>query len=128
MSVSPTIAFIGAGSTIFMKNIIGDVLHRPALSGAVIRLMDIDQTRLDQSRLVAEKLVATLGASATVEATTDRRRALDGADFVVVAFQIGGFEPATVVDFEVPEQLGLKQTIAYFSDLLSAGDVDPKAL
>ncbi|RNC91402.1 MAG: alpha-glucosidase/alpha-galactosidase [Oricola sp.] len=120
MNVSPTIAFIGAGSTIFMKNIIGDVLHRPALSGAVIRLMDIDQTRLDQSRLVAEKLVATLGASATVEATTDRRRALDGADFVVVAFQIGGFEPATVVDFEVPEQLGLKQTIA---DTLGLGGI-----
>ena len=120
MTASPTIAFIGAGSTIFMKNIVGDILHRPALADAHIRLMDIDETRLDQSRLVADKLVTTLGAGASVEATTDRRRAVDGADFVVVAFQIGGFEPATVTDFAVPGQFGLDQTIA---DTLGLGGI-----
>lgn len=120
MGVSPTIAFIGAGSTIFMKNIIGDIVQRPALAEATIRLMDIDQTRLEQSGLVAEKLVATLGAGATVHTTTDQRTAIDGADFVIVAFQIGGFDPATMVDFDVPQQFGLKQTIA---DTLGLGGI-----
>lgn len=117
---APTIAFIGAGSTIFMKNIIGDIVQRPALAEATIRLMDIDETRLDQSRLVAEKLIGTLVAGANVHATTSQREAIDGADFVIVAFQIGGFEPATVIDFDVPQQFGLKQTIA---DTLGLGGI-----
>jgi alpha-galactosidase len=106
------IAFIGAGSTVFMKNIVGDVLHRPALRDATIALMDIDEARLAESSLVARKLVASLGAPARVETHTDRRAALDDADFAVVAVQIGGYRPCTVIDFEVPKAFGLRQTIA----------------
>jgi alpha-galactosidase len=114
------IAFIGAGSTVFMKNIIGDVLQRPTLSGATVALMDVNPERLEESALVAGKLVATLGVSAKVETHVDRRAALDGADFVVVAFQIGGYEPSTVIDFEVPKKYGLRQTIA---DTLGVGGI-----
>ncbi|MCT7373635.1 alpha-glucosidase/alpha-galactosidase [Chelativorans salis] len=116
----PRIAFIGAGSTVFMKNIIGDVLQRPALAGATVALMDVNPERLEESAVVAGKLVATLGVPATVETYTDRRAALDGADFVIVAFQVGGYEPSTVIDFEVPKKYGLRQTIA---DTLGVGGI-----
>ena len=105
------IAFIGAGSTIFMRHIVGDALLRPALADAHVALMDIDAGRLAESELVARKMVATLGAPATVSATTDRRAALEGADFVIVAFQIGGYDPCTITDFEIPKKYGLRQTI-----------------
>ncbi len=114
------IAFIGAGSTVFMKNIVGDVLSRPALAGATVALMDIDAKRLEESTLVARKIVASLGVPAKVEAHTSQRAALDGADFVVVAFQIGGYKPCTVTDFEVPKAYGLHQTIA---DTLGVGGI-----
>ncbi len=120
MTTHPRLAFIGAGSTVFMKNIIGDVLQRPALAGATLALMDIDRQRLDESAVVARKLIATLEVPATVETHTDQRRALHGADFVVAAFQIGGFEPATVTDFEVPKTYGLRATIA---DTLGVGGI-----
>lgn len=114
------IAFIGAGSTVFMKNLIGDAMLRPALADAHIALMDIDSVRLEESALVARKLVASLGVGAKVSATTDRRAALDGADFVIVAFQIGGYRPCTVTDFEIPKAYGLRQTIA---DTLGIGGI-----
>jgi len=120
LAIYPKIAFIGAGSTVFMKNIVGDVLQRQALAGARFALMDINEQRLAESALVANKLIDTLGVSATVETTTDQRSALDGADFVVVAFQIGGYEPATVTDFELPKRVGLRQTIA---DTLGIGGI-----
>jgi alpha-galactosidase len=120
MAGNPKITFIGAGSTVFMKNIIGDGLQRPALSGARIALMDLNPQRLEESAVVARKLASTLGASATVETFSDQRRALDKADFVVVAFQIGGYEPCTVTDFEVPKRYGLRQTIA---DTLGVGGI-----
>ncbi len=120
MPANPTITFIGAGSTVFMKNIIGDVLQRPALAGAEIHLMDIDPKRLEDSEVVARKIASTLKVGASVKTFTDQRAALDGADFVVVAFQIGGYEPATVTDFEVPKQFGLRQTIA---DTLGIGGI-----
>ncbi|MEM1067017.1 MAG: alpha-glucosidase/alpha-galactosidase [Pseudomonadota bacterium] len=114
------IAFIGAGSTIFMKNIVGDALQFESLRGATIALMDIDAARLEESEVVARKLVEATGAPARVDATTDRRRALEGADFVVTAFQIGGYRPATVTDFEIPRQYGLRQTIG---DTLGVGGI-----
>ncbi|WP_299789870.1 alpha-glucosidase/alpha-galactosidase [uncultured Marivita sp.] len=114
------IAFIGAGSTIFMKNIVGDVLHFPALEGATFALMDINEQRLEESALVARKLIAASGRSAQVETTPDQRRALAGADFVVTAFQIGGFEPSTVIDFDIPKKYGLRQTIG---DTLGVGGI-----
>lgn len=120
MARQPKITFIGAGSTVFMKNIIGDVLQRPALGGATIALMDINPERLEESEIVAGKLAKTLGASAKVETHSNQRKALEGADFVVVAFQIGGYEPCTVTDFEVPKKYGLRQTIA---DTLGVGGI-----
>lgn len=118
--MSPTITFIGAGSTVFTKNLAGDILQRPALAGAKIRLMDIDAQRLAESELIVGKIIESLGVPATLEATTDRRRALDGADFVIVAFQIGGYKPCTVTDFEIPTRFGLRQTIA---DTLGIGGI-----
>ena len=114
------ITFIGAGSTVFTKNIAGDVLHREALSGATIRLMDINPKRLEESAIVVGKLAQTLGAAAKVETYTDQKRALAGADFVVVCFQIGGYDPCTITDFEVPKKFGLRQTIA---DTLGIGGI-----
>ena len=115
-----TITFIGAGSTVFTKNIAGDILHRAALRDATIRLMDIDAERLQESRIVVGKLADTLGGGARIETHSDQRQALDGADFVVVCFQIGGYEPCTVTDFEVPKRYGLRQTIA---DTLGIGGI-----
>lgn len=117
---NPKITFIGAGSTVFMKNIVGDVLQRPSLSGATIALMDINPQRLEESALVVNKLIATLSVKAKAETYSDQRKALAGADFVVVAFQIGGYEPCTVTDFEVPKKYGLRQTIA---DTLGVGGI-----
>ena len=120
MASSPRIAFIGAGSTVFMKNIVGDILQRPALGDATIALMDISPERLSESELVASNLIRILGVKARLETHTDQHRALQDADVVVVAFQIGGYEPCTVTDFEVPKKYGLRQTIA---DTLGVGGI-----
>lgn len=117
---NPKITFIGAGSAVFMKNIVGDVLQRPALAGAKVALMDINPTRLEESAVIANKLIQTLGVPATVETFADQREALDGADFVVVCFQIGGYDPCTITDFEVPKKYNLRQTIA---DTLGVGGI-----
>ena len=76
---TPKITFIGAGSSVFMNNIVGDVLQRKALAGARIALMDINLERLEESAAIAGKLVQTLGVPATVETFGDQRRALEGA-------------------------------------------------
>lgn len=120
MKAKPRIAFIGAGSTVFMRNIICDVLQTPALSGADLALMDIDAERLSESHDIVVKVVDTLEVPATVHSYTDQREALDGADFVVIAFQIGGYEPCTITDFEIPKKFGLRQTIA---DTLGIGGI-----
>ena len=114
------IAFIGAGSTIFMRNIVGDCLLTPALSEAQFALMDIDAGRLAESEAVVRGMIAATGTGATVTATTDRQAALDGADFVVAAFQVGGYRPCTVTDFEIPRKYGLRQTIG---DTLGVGGI-----
>ena len=108
----PKIAFIGAGSTVFMKNIVGDVLQWEALKGAHFSLMDINEQRLLESEMVFKKLVSSLNVPATCSVHTNQKEALREANFVVVAFQIGGFEPCTVTDFEIPKKFGLRQTIA----------------
>ena len=107
------ITFIGAGSTIFMKNIVGDALLTPALADSHFALMDIDAQRLAESEMVVRKMIAATGAGATVSAHTDRRAALEGADFVVTAFQVGGYKPCTVTDFDIPKKYGLRQTIEH---------------
>jgi alpha-galactosidase len=117
----PKIAFVGAGSTVFTRNLVGDVLAMPDLADATtIALMDIDAERLRASELVARRLVEARGAGARVEATLDRAAALDGADYVVTSFQVGGYRPSTVVDFEVPKRFGLRQTIG---DTLGVGGI-----
>ncbi|NRF15534.1 alpha-glucosidase/alpha-galactosidase [Vibrio coralliilyticus] len=117
---SPKITFIGAGSTIFVKNILGDVFHKPALKSAHVALMDIDEIRLEESHLVVSKLMNSAGATGTISCHLDQKEALQDADFVVIAFQIGGYEPCTVTDFEVCKRHGLEQTIA---DTLGPGGI-----
>ncbi len=114
------ISLVGAGSTVFAKNLIGDILGFPELSDSTISLHDIDPIRLGTSEVVAAKAAAALGANPTIEATTDRKASLDGADYVITMFQVGGYEPSTVVDFEVPKRYGLEQTIA---DTLGVGGI-----
>ena len=118
--MTPKIAFIGAGSTVFMKNIIGDCLHFPRLAQAQIALMDIDPVRLEDSRLVAQKMIEAMGAKAKITCYQSQRAALEGADFIIVAFQIGGYKPCTITDFDLPKSYGLEQTIG---DTLGIGGI-----
>ena len=114
------VTFIGAGSTVFAKNLMGDIWSYPELADATICLMDIDEKRLKQSAQVAQHIIQTLGINPTVETTTDRREALTDADYVVCMIQVGGYEPATVIDFEIPKKYGLRQTIG---DTLGIGGI-----
>lgn len=116
----PKITFIGAGSTVFARNLLGDILSFPELSSASISLYDIDSERLKTSEAVAHRLAAALGATPQFEATTDRERALDGADYAICMIQVGGYRPATLIDFEIPKKYGLRQTIA---DTLGIGGI-----
>ncbi|MSO15821.1 MAG: alpha-glucosidase/alpha-galactosidase [Ilumatobacteraceae bacterium] len=114
------IVFIGAGSTVFARNLMGDILSFPELSSSTIVLHDIDEERLRTSEIVGHKIIETLGVSATIEATTDRRAALAGANYVITMFQVGGYKPSTVIDFDIPKKYGLEQTIA---DTLGVGGI-----
>ena len=114
------ITFIGAGSTVFAKSLMGDIWSYPELADATICLMDIDAKRLRQSQQVAGHIIAALGNEPTVECTTDRGQALQDADYVICMIQVGGYEPATVIDFEIPKKYGLRQTIA---DTLGIGGI-----
>jgi alpha-galactosidase len=115
------ITLIGAGSTVFAQNILSDVLSNPELADSEIALQDIDAERLATSEIMARRIGATLGlASLRITATTDRRKALKGADFVILMMQVGGYKPATVIDFEIPKSFGLRQTIA---DTLGIGGI-----
>jgi len=114
------IAFIGAGSTVFAKNLLGDILSFPELSDCTISLMDIDPVRLKTSEMVAHKVAEFFEARPAIEATLDRRHALDGADYAISMFQVGGYKPGTVIDFEIPKKYGLRQTIA---DTLGIGGI-----
>ena len=112
MKDTPKIAFIGAGSTAFMRTLIGDVLQVDSLKNARIALMDIDEIRLGQSVDVAQRMVEALDVPARFTAHTNQREALEEADFVITAFQVGGYDPCTITDFEIPKKYGLRQTIA----------------
>jgi alpha-galactosidase len=113
------IAFVGAGSVEFTKNLLGDLLTFPELAGATIALHDIDQERLDSAEAMARWTASALGAPATIEAHLDRRAALEGCDHVINMIQVGGHE-ATLIDFEVPKRFGLRQTIG---DTLGIGGI-----
>ena len=115
------IAFIGAGSTVFAKSVLGDVMLTPALCQAHIALYDIDEQRLRESEAMLNAINANCNEGrATVVAYTDRKEALRSADFVVNAIQVGGYQPSTVVDFEIPNKYGLRQTIG---DTLGIGGI-----
>jgi alpha-galactosidase len=113
------IAFIGAGSVEFTRDLLGDILSFPELASATISLHDIDQERLDAAEAMARWTSRELGAGATIEAQLDRRAALDGADHVINMIQVGG-HAATLIDFEVPARHGLRQTIG---DTLGVGGI-----
>ncbi len=112
------IAFIGAGSTIFAKNVIGDCMLTPALADAHFALHDIDLQRLKESETMLQNLNANLGGRATVQAYADRREALKGATYVVNAITAGAFEPYILGDHEIPRKYGIKQT---YADTLGVG-------
>lgn len=116
----PKITFIGAGSTVFAKRLLIDILSFPEMAHCTVSLFDIDAQRLRTSEIVAHKVAEALDADPLIEATTDRRAALDGADYAIGMIQVGGYRPSTVVDFEVPKKYGLRQTIA---DTLGVGGI-----
>ena len=117
--MSAKIAFIGAGSVVFTRNLLGDILWFPELHDVEIALHDIDADRLSTAEAIARLTAEDRGASPKITAHLDRREAIDGADFVLNMVQIGGHE-ATLKDFEIPARYGLRQTIA---DTLGIGGI-----
>jgi alpha-galactosidase len=113
------IAFVGAGSVEFTKDLLGDLLSFPELTDATIALHDIDRERLDAAEAMARWTASALGAPATIEAHLDRRAALAGCDHVINMIQVGG-HAATLIDFDVPKRFGLRQTIG---DTLGIGGI-----
>lgn len=114
------VTLIGAGSTVFSRNLIGDILSYPQFSDCEIALYDIDERRLGLSELVANRVAAQLGCKPTIIATTDRSKALTGANYVFSMIQVAGYKPGTVRDFEIPKSYGLEQTIG---DTLGIGGI-----
>jgi alpha-galactosidase len=110
------ITFMGAGSSIFAKNVLGDCMHCDSLKDSQIALYDIDARRLEESRQMLELLNKNINdgkATITVYLGVENRQAaLKDANFVVNAIQVGGYEPSTVIDFDIPNKYGLRQTIA----------------
>ena len=115
----PRIVLVGAGSTEFTRNLLGDILSSPALARSEIVLHDIDPDRLATAERMARWTAGALGAEPTISAHLDRRAALQDADFVVNTIQVGGAR-ATQVDFDVPARFGLRYTIA---DTIGVGGV-----
>ena len=117
------ITFMGAGSTVFARNVIGDCMCCESLRDAEFALYDIDGERLRQSAEILELMRKTLGVGAritTYHGVEKRKDALRGANFVVDAIQVGLYDPCTIIDFEVPKKYGLRQTIA---DTLGIGGI-----
>jgi alpha-galactosidase len=105
------ITFLGAGSTIFAKNVLGDCMLTPSIQGFEFALFDIDHQRLKDSENMLKNLKESTGSNVFIKAYTDRKEALRGAKYVINAIQVGGYEPCTVIDFEIPKKYGLRQTI-----------------
>ncbi len=116
----PRIAFMGAGSTIFAKSVLGDCILTPEIKDLEISLHDIDPVRLEDSKMMLENLSANVGRSIRIDASLNRKEALRGAKYVVNAIQVGGYDPCTITDFEIPKKYGLRQTIA---DTLGIGGI-----
>ena len=120
----PKITFMGAGSTVFARNVLGDCMCTPSLCESEIALYDIDPERLEESYIIITAMNNTInGGKCKIEkycGVENRKEALRGATFVVNAIQVGLYEPCTVIDFEVPKKYGLRQTIA---DTLGIGGI-----
>ena len=118
------ITFMGAGSTVFAKNVLGDVMTCENLCESEICLYDIDGARLQESYMMLDNINRNCNKGRaslkTYLGVENRKEALRGADFVVNAIQVGGYEPSTVIDFEIPKKYGLRQTIA---DTLGIGGI-----
>jgi len=117
------ITFMGAGSTVFARNVIGDCMCSQALRDSVFALYDIDAVRLEESRTILEAMRTAKGGYGTIECyagVENRKEALRNADFVVNAIQVGLYDPCTIIDFEVPKKYGLRQTIG---DTLGIGGI-----
>jgi alpha-galactosidase len=115
----PKITFIGAGSLVFTRNLCSDILLAPALQGSTIALMDIDPIRLEQARAIVQAMVDQRKLKAKVVATTDRRKAVTGADYVITTFQQGGLD-AYKLDIAIPQKYGVEQCVG---DTLGPGGV-----
>jgi len=120
----PKITFMGAGSTVFAKNVLGDTMLSEPLRDSHIALYDIDRDRLEESKLMLDNLNRNINESrATLTChlgVRNRKAALRNADYVINAIQVGGYEPSTVIDFEIPKRYGLQQTIG---DTLGIGGI-----
>lgn len=118
------ITFVGAGSTIFAKNVLGDCMLTESLCNSEIALYDIDEVRLMESKLMLENINKNMNNSrATIKTylgVAERKEALKDAKYIINAIQVGGYEPSTVIDFEIPKRYGLKQTIG---DTLGIGGI-----
>jgi len=114
------LTIIGAGSAVFTKNIVTDLLSVDAFKNMEIALQDIDPVRLKASHDLLNVISEKLNASPKITSHTDRRESLVGSDFVQTTIQVGGYKPSTVIDFEIPSQYGLRQTIA---DTLGIGGI-----
>jgi len=114
------ITFIGAGSTVFARNVIGDCILTPELGEFDVCLFDIDPKRLEESYQILTAINNTAKGKAHISRTLDRTEAFTGADFLVNAIQVGGYDPCTITDFEIPKKYGLRQTIA---DTLGIGGI-----
>ena len=117
------ITFMGAGSTVFARNVIGDCMCAEALRDSTFALYDIDAKRLEESRVILEAMRATKGGYGKIECylgVEQRKDALRGANFVINAIQVGLYDPCTIIDFEVPKKYGLRQTIG---DTLGIGGI-----
>jgi alpha-galactosidase len=107
----PKIVFLGAGSTVFARNLLKDLFTFPELHSAELALIDIDPQRLRDTETIAHHEAKRAGATPTITAHLDRRQGLAGADYVINMIQVGGYQPSTVIDFEIPKKYGLVQTI-----------------
>ena len=120
----PKITFMGAGSTVFARNVIGDCMLRDALRDSEFMLYDIDKERLAESEYILNVINKNVNNGRakikTALGVDNRQKALTGSDFVINAIQVGGYEPSTVIDFEIPKKYGLRQTIA---DTLGIGGI-----
>ena len=114
------VCFIGAGSTVFAKTLLTDLLLKKELADITISLHDIDSERLKTTEKVVLKLLKQLNKNNQILTTLDRRQALSNADYVITMMQVGGYRPCTVTDFEIPQKYGVQQTIA---DTLGIGGI-----